>query len=1337
MKSFSRPLDLTIIRQSFVFSRRFKDNSMALLQHLKEEEVLDTPLLLFECDLGSGFVERWSTHHVFFLSHEYEARIVRHNVFQITAPHQDGVESSGKLSLTLANADSHFSQLERSAGFRGARLKVSFVFFDLAAGTATCDPIVIFVGRGDSPELMEPSEFRVSFSNRLNMQRQNLPSVRIQSRCPWIFPATSEQRAEASMRGQSEAYSAFFNCGYSPDQPGGCGNLDHDEPFASCRYTRADCLERGMFREDSQNRATARFGGFEFVPASVLVRSHGDRSTSLSEVLDNRAQHNDAVPLVYGTAWIEPPIVFARNDGNLTHFEVLLGSGPIEGVMKVVVDEWELPLGEDGRDMTATGWYKVVSLGDRNGGFNPDFADASGKPEGDPHGGMAILSVVVPNSISSGKSAPRMQTLVRGLKLVRFGIDGECLGSTFSNNPAWVLLDLLRRSGWEESELDLASFAKTAGECEEIIEVEDCFGRLLSVPRFGTNLVVRTRKSVADLIRGVRSCAALYLGFATNGQLQLRSERSLSQQQHQRPLGSNAPQSSAGGWPAYEFGDGTEGRGGILRDRTGKPSLRLWNRSSAEIPNRATVEFQDQFNDYQQDSVSIVDVDDVLRGGRELAIALPCLGLPHVNQAVRVAQFTLEKYIQGRLHVSFETSVRGVMLSPGDLITVTYLKEGLDRQTFRIVSIAPGINFESVALTAQQHEDSWYERLISPDAGQSGSRRRTSANLRIPRPLAAGKLSDTGEMEFEIEEHSIAAGDGEQLELEVRFTPPRKQDFAELGVPVVDLSPTVESTGGNLPGGQTLYYAVTAIDVAGRETGPSFVVRASIPFGTDTNRVCLDYLGFAAATSGFRVYRGPSPVQMLRIAEVQGIQARFTDSGLQTTLDPTPDPSYDHANFHWRWEVLPETQASSFGASKIGSSALGLPANELRSHIVRIIRGTGAGQEALLASNSSTELTLAGRWQVIPDSSSVFVVADSTWHFGGSSTSDNISFVLPNRGGVTVHISGRAANALDDESSEALSPLTRYQLRGSSGAGTDSDVPSAPLFALYPASHSAVEITAVGFHELANTQSISSGTFTLHYWSELASPTGHSLLDELTPESELMVLAGPKTIQPNDLLQAGAEVVRVEEVIGNGSAVRVTRGYAGSPIEAHQPQSPVYPLARKVTVLPFPRKFFGSPASGSYAFPIPLGDCRIAAAELFVTNSKGDSPTTRVAVTNITDQGLRILSGGQFSLQVQGLLAVEANAAPPLIIEQRYAVRDVFATLAEPPVGAPAVVRVRVDGGIYCELTVPPGRTTSNTFDGFNLSPLAAGSLLNLEIVSVGHGIGFSPGRDLTVTVRL
>ena len=53
--------------------------------------------------------------------------------------------------------------------------------------------------------------------------------------------------------------------------------------------------------------------------------------------------YNDYVPLIYGTGWFEPPVVLARNDGNLTHFEVLLGAGEIAGVETVIVNNIESP----------------------------------------------------------------------------------------------------------------------------------------------------------------------------------------------------------------------------------------------------------------------------------------------------------------------------------------------------------------------------------------------------------------------------------------------------------------------------------------------------------------------------------------------------------------------------------------------------------------------------------------------------------------------------------------------------------------------------------------------------------------------------------------------------------------------------------------------------------------------------------------------------------------------------------------------------------------------------------------------------------------------------------
>ena len=51
---------------------------------------------------------------------------------------------------------------------------------------------------------------------------------------------------------------------------------------------------------------------------------------------------------------------------------------------------------------------------------------------------------------------------------------------------------------------------------------------------------------------------------------------------------------------------------GILRDANGNPAIRLYSQMGLRQPNQLTVEFQDEFNQYQQDSLTLVDVDDSL-----------------------------------------------------------------------------------------------------------------------------------------------------------------------------------------------------------------------------------------------------------------------------------------------------------------------------------------------------------------------------------------------------------------------------------------------------------------------------------------------------------------------------------------------------------------------------------------------------------------------------------------------------------------------------------------------------------------------------------------------------
>jgi hypothetical protein len=116
---------------------------------------------------------------------------------------------------------------------------------------------------------------------------------------------------------------------------------------------------------------------------------------------------------------------------------------------------------------------------------------------------------------------------------------------------------------------------------------------------------------------------------------------------------------------------------------------------------------------------------------------------------------------------------------------------------------------------------------------------------------------------------------------------------------------------------------------------------------------------------------------------------------------------------------------------------------------------------------------------------------------------------------------------------------------------------------------------------------------------------------------------------------------------------------------------------------------------------------------------------------------LRTLSGGQLSIQVDGYLAIQTGAAPPLVIESSYAARDISAVVGEAPSGAAVSLQLRQNSTVYCTLTIADGAASSNVVDGFGLPPLAAEAQLYLDILSVPGAADTLPGRDLTVTVRL
>ena len=287
-----------------------------------------------------------------------------------------------------------------------------------------------------------------------------------------------------------------------------------------------------------------------------------------------------------------------------------------------------------------------------------------------------------------------------------------------------------------------------------------------------------------------------------------------------------------------------------------------------------------------------------------------------------------------------------------------------------------------------------------------------------------------------------------------------------------------------------------------------------------------------------------------------------------------------------------------------------------------------------------------------------------------------------------------------------------------------------------------MELMAIGFEELTNTRTISSATLTLSYWNELGSPSQVLLSGALAEADSTVGLTQAGSAAVGTLVQIEFEIVRVEEALNGGLGYRVTRGVEGSAAAAHAAQIPVYHLDSKVFVMPFPRDFFGSPASGNFSYPVLLADARIACAQLFVTNAIGNSAAGSACYTGTVDGGLRTLSGGQFTIQVEGNLAIQTNAAPPLIVQESHSVRQIFAVVNEAPTVAPVVLEIRRDDALYCSLTIPapghpPGWRYSNVVNGFGLAPLAVGAQISLNVVSVPQSSDAAPGRDLTVTIRM
>ena len=198
---------------------------------VKELRSPGAPLFLFECALPSGVEFYWSTHAPVVEGRAYESRVLSHSPIEYRCGGGDGSPFIPTVHISLANADGALSALTASQQWKGARLKVRFVVYDLAQEAQASNATEVFGGVVSTADDSDHKTIRLTVANRVGTVRAQIPSRRIQRRCCWLFPRTNEERHQAAEGEGGGRYSPFHGCGYSAGVVGGVGNLTNGQPL--------------------------------------------------------------------------------------------------------------------------------------------------------------------------------------------------------------------------------------------------------------------------------------------------------------------------------------------------------------------------------------------------------------------------------------------------------------------------------------------------------------------------------------------------------------------------------------------------------------------------------------------------------------------------------------------------------------------------------------------------------------------------------------------------------------------------------------------------------------------------------------------------------------------------------------------------------------------------------------------------------------------------------------------------------------------------------------------------------------------------------------------------
>ena len=298
--------------------------------------------------------------------------------------------------------------------------------------------------------------------------------------------------------------------------------------------------------------------------------------------------------------------------------------------------------------------------------------------------------------------------------------------------------------------------------------------------------------------------------------------------------------------------------------------------------------------------------------------------------------------------------------------------------------------------------------------------------------------------------------------------------------------------------------------------------------------------------------------------------------------------------------------------------------------------------------------------------------------------------------------------------------------------GTDWAAPPEPVFGVAPYPGMLV-FAGIGFQDLANTKTISTLTFTVWHYDETA-PIQTTITAAIDEEATSLTAQNLTSFAPGNFALLGREIIRITAI--DGQTAEIQRAQKDSIATAHDSGARLTLLHKRLFIYHVPRDFFGTPASGEWEAREPLRSMAVCAVELYVTNVFGNSPVKINNYTsNFVNGRLRILSGEQVDLIVEGIIGIESDAVPPVYLPQAASIRDIYAYCKNAPLGGDIHAVVKVAGNALGTIIIQEGRTFSaNSINGKDLPAIQPNQPITLDVTSVGTTF---PGERLVVTIRL